>query len=247
LKYATLAGSVVCVLATTSVATAQSAHSVDAVTHSLYSAISRADTTVLRGLLSDDLRWVSGSSGAVVTKRQLLAAASQPIPGIRLDYQLDSVTTWERGAVAGVDYILTNSRTFRDYRTVFVAHASDTYAREDGRWQLLRHAQTWLVHSPDTTALDSVQLAAFVGRYDRGHGYVDDVHFRDGHLVAQSTYEALMGAPGAHLFPVSRDTFSPERFAPMIVFERDERGQVTGYVQQQPDGTIARAPRLRRP
>ena len=65
--------------------------------------------------------------------------------------------------------------------------------------------------------------------------------------MAQSTYEALMGVPGAHLFPVSRDTFSPERLAPMIVFESDERGQVTGYVQQQPDGTIARAPRLRRP
>jgi hypothetical protein len=62
--------------------------------------------------------------------------------------------------------------------------------------------------------------------------------------VAQSTYEALIGAAGAHLFPVSRDTFSPERFAPMIVFERDERGRVTGYVQQQPDGTIVRAPRL---
>jgi Domain of unknown function (DUF3471). len=234
-------------LAITSVATAQRGHSASAVTDSLYRAISRADTTALRRLLSEDLRWVSGNSGGVVTKRQLLAAASHSIPDVRLDYQLDSVATWERGAVAGVDYILTNSRTFRDYRTVFVARASDTYAREGGRWQLLRHMQTWIVHSPDTTALDSLQLEAFVGRYDRGHGYVDDVHFKNGYLVAQSTYEALMGVPGAHLYPVSRDTFSPERFAPMIVFERDERGRVTGYVQQQPDGTIARAPRLPSP
>ena len=118
---------------------------------------------------------------------------------------------------------------------------------EQGRWQLLRHVQSWIVHSPDTTTLDSLRLAAFVGRYDRGHGYIDDVHFHEGHLVAQSTYEALMGAPGAHLFPVSANTFSPERSAPMIVFERDEVGRVVGYVQQQPDGTVARAPRLAAP
>ena len=90
MKWAALVGSVVCVLAATSVATAKRAHSLGAVTHSLYSAILRADTTVLRGLLSDDLRWVS-SSGAVVTKQQLLAAASQPIPHIQLDYPLDLV------------------------------------------------------------------------------------------------------------------------------------------------------------
>jgi hypothetical protein len=32
--------------------------------------------------------------------------------------------------------------------------------------------------------------------------------------------------------------------APMIVFERDARGRVIGYVQQMPDGTITRARRL---
>lgn len=233
-----------CVIAATSAAAAQGTTGPAAATQALYTAIARSDTVTLRALLADDLRWVSANSGAIVTKQQLLKAASRPIPELRLDYRIDSIMTRERGAVAGVDYVLTNSRTFRQYQTVFVARASDTFARENGSWRLLRHVQTWIVHSPDTTTLDSLRLAAFVGRYDRGHGYVDDVHFLDGHLVAQSTYEALMGAPGAHLYPVSANTFSPERIAPMIVFERDERGRVTGYVQQQPDGTIARAPRL---
>ena len=210
----------------------------------VYATISRADTVSLRALLSAELRWVLGSSGTVATKQQLLRAASRPIPDVRLEYQLDSVETWELGGVATVDYVLTNRRTFRDYQTIFTSRASDTFTRENGRWQLRHHTQTWVVHQPDTTSLDSLHLAAFVGRYDRGHEYIDDVHFQDGHLVAQSTYEALVGAPGAHLYPVSQNTFSPERSAPMIVFERDGRGQVTGYVQQQPDGTIARALRL---
>ena len=198
----------------------------------------------MRTLLAADLSWVLVSSGAVVTKQQLLSAASHPIPDVRLGYQMDSVRTWERGGVSTVDYVLTTRRAFRAYQTVFTSRASDTFIREKRHWQLLRHTQTWLVHSPETTSLDSLELAPFVGRYDRGNGYIDDVHFKDGYLVAQSTYEALMGSPGAHLYPVSRNTFSPERSAPMIVFERDERGRVTGYVQQQPDGAIARAPRL---
>jgi len=210
----------------------------------VYAAISRADALALRGLLSTELRWVLGSSGAVATKQQLLNAASRPNPDVRLEYQMDSVKVLRQGEVAIVDYLLTNRRTYRQYQTVFTSRASDTFVRQRGRWRLLRHAQTWVVHPPDTTSLDSLQLAAFVGRYDRGNGYVDDVHFHEGHLVAQSTYEALMGAAGAHLYPVSLNTFSPELSAPMIVFERDERGRVTGYVQQQPDGTIARAPRL---
>jgi len=210
----------------------------------IYATISRADTLALRALLSTELRWVLGSSGAVATKQQLLGAASRPIPDVRLEYQLDSVEALERGGVATVDYLLTNRRTFRDYQTVFTSRASDTFVQQNGRWRLIRHSQTWVVHPPDTTSMDSLHLAAFVGRYDRGHGYIDDVHFQDGHLVAQSSYEALMGAPGAHLYPVSQNTFSPERSAPMIVFERDARARVTGYVQQQPDGTIARAPRL---
>ena len=78
---------------------------------------------------------------------------------------------------------------------------------------LLRHVQSWITQSPETTTMDSLHLAAFVGRYDRGHGYIDDVHFHDGHLVAQSTYAMSRGR------------------------------QVVGYVQQQPDGTIARAAR----
>lgn len=210
----------------------------------IYGAIAHSDTIALRGLLSPKLRWVSGNSGAVATRQQLLNAASRPIPEIRLEYEVDSVKTWERSSVATVDYLLTNRRTFRDYQTVFTSRVNDTFARESGSWRLLRHIQAWTVHSPDTTSLDSLNLAAFVGRYDRGHGYIDDVHFHDGHLVAQSTYEALMGAPGAHLYPVSANAFSPERSAPMIVFERDDRGRVTGYVQQQLDGPVTRAPRL---
>jgi len=214
----------------------------------IFSAIARADTVALRQQLGDDLRWVAGGSGgAVIEKRRLLTLAAHPFPHLSLSYAIDSVRTWRSGGVATVEYRLTSHRTFGEYSTVFTSRASDVYALRNGRWEMVRHAETWLVHPPATITIDSVALASFVGRYRVGPGYVDDVHFLHGYLVAQSTAEVLVGAPGARLLPVSRDTFSPDGSAPMIVFERDERGRVTGYVQQQPDGTVLTGRRLKTP
>lgn len=219
----------------------------------IFAAIARGDTAVLRRRLGADLRWVVATRGAVIDRSRLLAAAAGPPPGaprvVTLEYAVDSVTTWQHGDVATAEYRVTDRRTFRGHQNVFVSRASDLFVfRRPHGWELVRHTQAWIVGPPALLdAADSATLVPFVGRYDRGAGYIDDVHFREGHLVAQSTLEALLGAPGAHLRPVSGNTFSPEGVAPMIVFERDAQGRVTGYVQQEPDGTIVRARRLPTP
>lgn len=218
-------------------------------TAEIFAAIASGDTVAIRARIADDLRWVSGTSGSVIGKTRLLAAAARTSSVVSLSYKVDSLQIWQQGDVATAEYRLTDRRTFREYQPTFISRASDVYVRrgsgeEPPRWQLLRHTQTWIVRAPDTTSLDTSALRPFVGRYDRGAGYIDDVHFLNGYLVAQSTLEALLGAPGARLWPVSHSTFSPEGSAPMIVFERTASGRVIGYVQQAPDGTIARARRL---
>lgn len=218
-------------------------------TAKIFAAIASGDTAVLRARIADDLHWVSGASGAVVGKTELLAAAARTSSAVSLSYRVDSLQTWQHGDVATAEYRLTDRRTFREYQPTFVSRASDVYVRrraagEPPRWELVRHTQTWIVRAPDTTSIDTSALRSFVGRYDRGAGYIDDVHLVNGYLVAQSTLEALLGAPGAHLWPVSLSTFSPMGSAPMIVFERDASGRVIGYVQQAPDGIITRARRL---
>jgi ketosteroid isomerase-like protein len=214
--------------------------------HNIFNAIARADTATLRALLGDDLHWIVASTGTVVNRSQLVAgAAAAVVPMATNEYTVDSVQSWRDGPVSIADYRLTNTRAFREYRQVFVSRATDVFTLRQGRWLLLRHTTTWIVHSPTLQPdIDSAQATAFVGHYDKGGGFVDDVHFQNGHLIAQSTIEKLTGAPGATLRRVSEDTFSPDGIAPMIVFERDATGRVVGYVQQAPDGSIARARRV---
>ena len=209
-----------------------------------FDAIARDDTAALGSLLSDSLRWISPTTGAVYRKPQLLGAAARLPAAVTLRYAIDSVRVWRAGPVATAEYRITDSRTFAAHTNAFTSRGLDVFAWESGAWRLRQHAQMWVPRSPATLAVDTAPLRAFVGRYDRGDGFIDDVHLESSGLMATSSAEKAMGAQGAHLLPVSEDAFSPDGSAPLIVFERDAAGRVTGYVQQQPDGVVVRARRL---
>ena len=107
-------------------------------------------------------------------------------------------------------------------------------------WVLLEHTQTWIVRPATLIALDSAALAAFIGRYEIGPDVVDDVHWENKELVATLSGQRL----GGRLLPVSSDALSPDGIAPLILFERDASGRVTGYVQGSPDYGVRRARRI---
>lgn len=209
-----------------------------------YAAIADRDTSAVRGGLADDFRWVLATGGQVVTRSELIAAIARAPTGAAVTYGVDSAHVEIVGHVAMVEYRLTDRRRFGGYARTLVSRGTDTFVERDREWRLVRRTQTWIVAPPATITLDPTVLRAFVGRYEHGPGFVDDVHLVGGELVATSSAEAAAAMPGAHLRPVSDDAFSPDGIAPLIVFERDASGRVTGYVQQSPDGSVVRARRL---
>jgi ketosteroid isomerase-like protein len=201
--------------------------------------LANADTTTLAAGMADSLVWVVATGGAVLTKSDLLAAAShRQVPAPRFD--IDSVRVRLLGDVALVDYRRGDHRQVGSYERTTWTRVLDVFAHRRGGWLLERHTQTWLVVPVTPVSSDSAALAGFVGRYRIGPGYIDDVHWEGRHLVATASGQTA----GATLVPVSVAAFSPDGVGPMIVFERDTTGHVVGYVQALPDGQVVRASRL---
>lgn len=209
---------------------------------SLYGALARGDTAALRARLAEDLVWLDAGSGREVTKAQLLTAAAGA-RGPAASYEVDGVRVQSVGGVTLVGYRRVDRRAVGGYESTARWRAADVFAWRGGRWQLVRHARTWLPApvAPDAVvALDSAALHAFVGRYAVAPDIVDDVHWEGGHLVATITGFP----PGARLVPVGTNVFSPDGTGALLAFERDAAGRVTGYVQGFPDGRVLRRPKL---
>lgn len=206
---------------------------------SLYAAIARGDSAALRPWLADDLVWIDGGSGIEVGKAQRLAASGRAA-AIVPRFAIDSVRAERAGDVAFVSYRRVDRRTLGGYVSTARWRVLDVFARRGDRWQLVRHAQTWLVAPVTPVPLDSAAQQAFVGRYAVTAGVVDSVHWEPGGLVATITGFP----PGARLVPVGGTVFSPDGTGALVAFERDAAGRVTGYVQGFPDGRVLRRPRL---
>lgn len=204
-----------------------------------YRALAAADTATLKRILADELVWVVGPTGAAVGKAAILAAASRPQnPPPR--FTVDSLRVRRAGTAAVVDYLRGDTRQLGDSQLVTTSRVVEVFVERDRRWQLAAHSQTWHVSPVSPIQADSASLSRFVGHYRIAPGYVDDVHWDGGHLVATAA-----GQPaGAVLVPVSATAFSPDGVGALIVFERDQAGRVTGYVQALPNGQVIRAARL---
>jgi hypothetical protein len=204
-----------------------------------YEAIARGDSAAVHRQIAAEMHWVVGANGASIEATQFLSAVSHAqVPPPR--FEIDSLRARIVGAVATISYRRLDRRAAGATEVVDHSRALEVFVRRGADWVLLEHSQTWVVQSPPPISLDSITLSAFVGRYEVGPGFVDNVHWEGGHLVATSTTESQ----GATLVPVSTSAFSPNGIAPLIVFERDATGRVVGYVQESPDGIVRRTRRL---
>ena len=95
-----------------------------------FHAIARADTQALSGLLSDCVRWISPTSGAVLSKPQLLVAAARMPAGVTIRYVVDSIRIWRSGSTAAAEYRLSDSRVFEAQTNTFTSRGLDLFGLE---------------------------------------------------------------------------------------------------------------------
>ncbi|MGI8548757.1 MAG: nuclear transport factor 2 family protein [Gemmatimonadaceae bacterium] len=204
-------------------------------------AVARGDSAALRRLISEDLVWVAGATGGRITSGQLLAAVGQMKAGSQ-KVESDSVRARRTGDIVTVDSRRTNHYAMGTRDAATASRASDVFVNRNGRWLLTYHTQVWIPAPPVPVPLDSAALSAFVGRYELAPGYVDNVHWSEGGLVATATGEV----DGAKLVPVGATVFRVSSdIATVTIFERDSMGRVIGYVSHWPDGHAIIARKLK--
>lgn len=203
----------------------------------LYAALASGDSASAGSVLGPEVVWIVGSAGAAIGRAQLVAAAARPTPA---RFAIDSLRARRYGQTLLADYIRHDRWPLGDSSFSVAWRAVAAFISVDGTWRLVQHSLTWLAQPVRPIVVDSNALQAFVGRYQIAPGYVDNVHWEGGHLVATASGQSQ----GARLVPVSETAFSPDGIGAVLVFERDSHGRVIGYVQAYPDGRIVRAPRV---
>ncbi len=202
-------------------------------------AFSRADSAAVHRLISDSLVWVDGTGGGIISTPRLLAAVAASHG--RIHVESDSIRARRIGDVVSVDFLRTSRYVLGKLEVATTSRASELFVPQNGGWLLAHHTQVWIPTRAIVFALDSAALNAFVGRYEIGPGYVDDVHWSGGKLVATATGEQ----GGATLVPVSATVFRVGNdVGTATMFERDGTGRVVGYVSHWPDGHVVRARKL---
>ncbi|MGI8509357.1 MAG: nuclear transport factor 2 family protein [Gemmatimonadaceae bacterium] len=203
-------------------------------------AIARGDTAAVHLMITDNLVWIDGSTGAVVTAPQLVGAVAH-MQARSPSAMTDSVHARRVGDVVMVASVRVNRWTMGTEEARTTTRALDLFVLSGGKWLLASHTQVWIPAPPVPVVLDSTALAAFVGRYQLAPGFIDNVHRSGAGLVATATGEA----GGAVLVPVSASVFRvANNIATVTIFERDSSGRVVGYVSHWPDGQVHRARKL---
>jgi ketosteroid isomerase-like protein len=153
---------------------------------------------------------------------------------------IDSLHVLRAGDMAFVDYLAVNSQSYGSGQFTSPYRVLETFVRREGRWLLLRHAETHAVVMPARVAVDSSLLAGYVGRYEWWPGYIDTITRVGNQLYDQGSNEQQV---------VLNIAATPESFfiagnPSLLVFVRDTTGHVVGYVLHWPDGQVTRARRL---
>jgi len=150
----------------------------------LYRLIAKGDTLALGQRLAPDLRWTVGVNGVVLSRANLLAAVA---PGGSARFELDSVNEQRLGSLSLVDYVRVDHRQLGALDFVTRWRALAIFGGGGNDWRLVRHSLTWLVQPVTPIARDSGEMEPFVGRYQIAAGYVDDVYWEHGQLVATAS------------------------------------------------------------
>lgn len=193
-------------------------------------AFAGADKVAFDQMMADDATIVH-SSGNVSTKADLMgvmrpSTPEQPLPVLSLEEP--------KARMYGDAAVLTGNlvETAKDGRRELVLRFTNTYAKKDGRWQLVAGQLTTLSRERPAMKLDPQAWSSYLGEYKNSSGRIRTIS-ADGDKLFTA-----VGSEKVELFAQSPDQFFIKQADVLLVFVKDAAGRVVSLINRRPNGDV---------
>jgi hypothetical protein len=199
----------------------------------LLDAIAPGDVKVWDAALATDAVYVD-ENGEIIRRAEFLKQL-QPLPsGVSGKIIISAYAAQQSGEVATVVHTDDEEETYHGQHLTAQYLMTETWQRQNGIWKLLMVHAYCVLKEPKSVGLPAAELDAYVGRYAAAPDLTYAIKREGDQLVAERE-----GRPSVALKAEVRDVFFVSgQLRTRRIFERDNAGHVTGFVDRREGGDL---------
>ena len=195
-------------------------------TKELFDSVSAGDQTPWKKYISDDCMYFD-EKGRNMNKAALVADIT-PLPaGYSGNIKLVKTQSHIEGGVAILSYDLDETETIYGQKLTARYHATDTWMRRSGQWQIVAGQVLRYYEDPAPGKLNSAKFAEYLGTYELVPGNTLTIS-TDGKLL----YRQRGDRPKELLIPEATDIFFRKGIEGRILFHHADNGKVDGLIDR---------------
>jgi ketosteroid isomerase-like protein len=181
---------------------------------------------VLERYLDERVIFVN-ETGEIATKKDIVAGAQAPPPGVSINLK---VTEWQmqrQGDVAVATFVDALTENYHGQNIKFDYRSIEVWQRRGAEWKMISSETLTVPHDPQAVSLPAKELEEYAGTYTVAADVTVVVTVKDGEL-----YSAANGGTPSEMKAELRDVFFTPGRAGRKIFLRDAAGHVTGYLSR---------------
>ncbi len=193
----------------------------------LLDAIAPGDVKVWDAALAADAVYID-ENGEIIPRAEFLKQL-QPLPaGVAGKITISAYSARQSGELATVIHTDDEEETYHGQHLTAQYLMTETWQRQSGDWKLLMVHAYSVLKEPRSITLPAADLDAYAGRYAAAIDLIYTIKREGDHLVSERE-----GHPAVTLKAEVRDVFFVSgQLRTRKIFERNNTGQVTGFVDR---------------
>ncbi len=183
------------------------------------------DSAAFDRLLDDSVIFMN-ETGAIATKKEILAGAKPPQAGFKQKLVQTEYAMQLHGNVAVTSFTDNSTAEFNGQTSHGTYKSTEVWMKEKSGWRMISSQTLTVPSDPPAAILASTVLDGYVGTYKASDSFVFTIA-RDGEHLTGSVNG---GAPYPIAAELTDVLFTPGQPSMRRIFERDASGRITGFI-----------------